>query len=310
MSRRIPALLLDHLQQPVTTTCRLIRFDLANGSSFGLCSLDRDITYRGLVYRSFTGFDPSNVATNAGLSVANEAPDALLSPDDDVVPGLTFRMVASGDLDNALWTTYLINWANPEAEAAILDMGDVGQVKISDWQVYTPEMLSFAMRLRQNIGQVWSRRCRATFGTPAGTHTGCGVDTENMWHECEVTAVDPLDDQRIFADSGNIIADMKFPARVQWLTGDNASSVRLYQIEAYSTVSGTVAMFEPVPFPIKVGDTYRIRKDCNKSPSDCIAYGNFINYQGEPFIPVGDGLETMTPGAQVFGGLNGSTISG
>ena len=94
---------------------------------------------------------------------------------------------------------------------------------------------------------------------------------------------------------------------MRFLTGKNASA-RLRQIEAYGDGTGTVALFEPLLFPVEVGDTFEIRRDCNKSPSHCIAYGNILNYKGEPFIPVGDGLETMTPSAQVFGGLSGSEI--
>lgn len=307
--RRIPALLLDHLHQPVTTVCRLLRLSLQNGDVYGLTSLDRDVVHQGITYRALNGFDPSNISTNAGLSVDNSEVEALLA-NSEIAPGITFAMAAAGELDNARWTCFLVNWADLSQGALILDAGDVGEVKVSDGMVYAPELISFAMRLRQNIGQVWSRRCRAEFGTPAPSWTGCGVDASGMWVQCVVTQVDPDDPMRVFADQDTIPPGMSFPARVRWTSGPNAAVARLYQIEAYSSVSGTVALFEPTPFAISVGDTYDIRRDCNKSPSHCVGYENFINYKGEPFIPVGDGLESMTPGAQVFGGLNGSTILG
>lgn len=307
--RRIPALLLDHLQEPVTTTCRLLRLQLLDGRVFGLTTLDRDIDYLGVTYSAVNGFDPSNIATNSGLSVDNSDVSALLA-DTEIAPGITFAMAAAGDLDNARWTAYLINWSAPEDGAMILDAGDVGQVVIKNGLVYSPELISFAMRLRQTIGSVWSLSCRATFGTEAASQTGCGVDASTMWVDCTVTAVDADDPMRIFADHDNIMSEMGFPARVQWVTGNNAATNRLYQVEAYSSVSGTVALFEPVPFAIEVGDEYRIRRDCNKSPFACIAYENYINYKGEPYIPVGDGIESRTPLSQIFGNLNGSTISG
>jgi len=307
--RRIPALLLDHLQQPVTTTCRLIKLQLLDGRVFGLTTLDRDVEYLGVTYQAVNGFDPSSIATNSGLSVDNSEVNALLA-DTEIAPGITFAMAAAGELDNARWTAYLINWADVAAGAMILDAGDVGQVVIKDRLVYSPELISFAMRLRQTIGSVWSLSCRATFGTEAPSQTGCGVDAEPLWVDCIVTAVDSDDPFRVFADHDNIMSEMGFPARVQWVTGNNAGQNRLYQVEAYSSISGTVALFEPVPFAIEVGDEYRIRRDCNKSPFACIGFGNYINYKGEPYIPVGDGVESRTPLSQIFGSLNGSTISG
>ncbi len=297
--RRIPAALLDHIQQPVTTLCKLLKLTLVDGRVFGLATLDKDIDYQGVTYKSINGFDASNIQSSAGLTVANTEAAALLAT--EIAPGITFAMASAGDLDNARWSLFLINWASPDDEGIILDSGDVGQVKITDGQVYTPELISFAMRLKQTIGQVWSRRCRATFGTEASSQLGCGVDASSMWTDCTVTDVNADDQFRVFGDSVNIISEMGWPARIQWVTGNNASVNRLYQLEAYNIDGGVVALFEPTPWAIEVGDEYRIRRDCAKSPNACKSYGNFINYKGEPYIPVGDGLETQTPGSQVFG---------
>jgi len=307
--RTIPALLLDHIQQPVTTLTRLLKLTLRDGRVFGLTTLDRDIDYLGVTYKAVNGFNPSNIATSAGLSVDNSEAMALLA-DDEIAPGITLAMAAAGELDNAQWTAYLINWQSPTDGAMILDGGDVGQVVIRDGMVYSPELISFAMRLRQTIGGVWSLSCRATFGTEAASQTGCGYDAEALWIDCAVTAVDSDDPFRVFADHDNIMSEMGYPARVQWTTGNNSGINRLYQVEAYSNESGTVALFEPTPFAIEVGDEYRIRRDCNKTPTMCIAYGNYINYKAEPYIPVADGREARTPLAQIYGRLNGSTISG
>ena len=299
--RRIPAVLLDHINQPVTTLCKLLKLTLVDGREFGLTTLDRDVTYFGVVYKSLNGFDASNISASAGLTVDNTEANALLAT--EITPGITFAMASAGELDNARWSLFLINWSAPDDEGIILDAGDVGQVKITDGNVYTPELISFAMRLKQTIGQVWSRRCRATFGTDAYSQLGCGVDAEGLWTDCVVTAVDPNDRFRVFADNGNIISELAWPARVQWTLGNNASVNRLYQVEDYNPDGGTVGLFEPTPWAIEVGDEYRIRPDCAKSPDACKAYSNFINYKGEPFIPVGDGRSTQTPGAQVFGSL-------
>jgi len=299
--RTIPAALVDHIAQPTTTLCRLLKLTLQNGDMYGLTTLDRDIDYQGLSYKSVNGFDSANIATSAGLTVDNSEATALLA-DAEIAPGITLAMATAGELDNARWSLYLVNWANIDDGAVVLDAGDVGQVTIRNGQVYTPELISFAMRLKQTIGQVWSRRCRAVFGTDAASQRGCGVNADDMWTDCVVTAVDPDDAFRVFADEYTIISEMGWPARVQWTSGNNAAINRLYQVEGYNPSGGAVALFEPTPWPIQVGDEYRIRRDCDKSLQACIDYDNVINMKGEWFIPVGDGRETQTPNAQTFGG--------
>lgn len=295
----------EHIKQAVTTTCRTIKFKLLDGREFGITTLDRGLTIKGLHYSALNGFNCSVIATDTGLSVDNAEATALLSAN---VEGITADMVLRGELDGATWEMRLVNWADLTSDSLILDSGDIGEVLVKDDAVYMPELLSYAMRLRQSIGQVWSRRCRAEFGTPAASQTGCGVNASAMWRDGVVTNVDPDDPYRVFAGSGLIALAEDFSfARVEWLTGDNAS-LYLKQVEAWGAASGTVALFEPLMFPVRVGDTFRIRRDCNKAPASCIAYGNYDNYKGEPSIPTGDGLETMTPSAQVFGGLSGSAI--
>jgi uncharacterized phage protein (TIGR02218 family) len=301
--RNIPGDLYDHLQEDVTTTCRLLKITLQDGTSYGLCSLNKDIVYEGVTYSALNGYDPAIIATNGGMTVDNSEAVALLSAD---ISGITLEMALAGALDDATWEMLLINWADTSQGHIVLDAGDIGEVKVVNDMVYIPEIISFSMRLKQSIGGVWSRRCRAVFGTDASSQTGCGVDADSMWVAGEVTSVGD-EPKRVFADSSISVSPAPVPGRVRWLTGKNASS-RLYQVEGFSSVSGTIALLEPTPFIIEVGDEFEIRKDCNKSPSDCTSYGNLINYKGEPYIPVGDGLESQTPGAQVFGGLSGSEV--
>lgn len=303
--RKIPPALLAHLRSGLTTTCRLLRITLQDGRVFGMCSLDQPVTYEGTRYSALYGFDYSIIATDTGLSVDNGEARTLLA---EAQGGITYEMAVAGELDNATWEMLLINYMDHSQGHVVLDAGDIGEVKTVDGMIMTPELLSFTMRLRQAIGDVWSHRCRAVFGSDPNDQRGCGVDASGMWVSAVVTQVDPDDAFRIFAASDLIGTPLRlFPGRVRWTGGRNASS-RLAQVEAFSNVSGTVALFEATGFQIEIGDTLEIRDDCNKSPSDCLAYANFINYKGEPYIPVGDGLETMTPSAQVFGGLSGSEI--
>lgn len=304
--RNWPPALIAHLQQPVTTTCRLLRLRLYDGRVYGLTSLDRDVVYQGVTYSAFTGIDPSVIATDSGLSVDNGEGFSLLA--DDEGAGITSRMIDAGELDDAQWTMMLVNWADLSMGHGVLDAGDVGNVTIEQRTAYTVELISYVMRLRQPIGGLDSRTCRATFGNPADGQLGCGIDAEALWLYGTVTGVSADEPRRVFADSNLLINPAPIPGRVQWLTGQNAARNRLYQVEATSLVSGTIAMIEPVGYDIAPGDTFRIRPDCAKTLAACKAYGNLLNMKAEPYIPVGDGLETATPNAQIPGGVLGSEV--
>jgi len=292
--RMIPPALQTHLDGSVTTTALLLQVTLESGEHYGITSHDQPITYDGLTYR--IGFDPSVIASASDLSVDNGEARALLTA------LINQNQLLNGHLDNAHWKLYLINWQQPDNDnALLLDAGDIGEVKVKDDSEYRAELLSYAMRLKQNLGTSWSRTCRATFGTPAKGQNGCGASAP--FTSGTVIAVDHSDPFRVF--QGTINTAAYSIGRVVWTGGDNKGS-RAHKIEAANP--STVALFEAMRFPIKIGDTFNIRKDCNKSPADCIQYKNFVNYKGEPFIPTGDGLESMTPSAQVFGGLSGSSI--
>jgi len=292
--RFIPPALQSHLNDDVQTTCLLLKVTLENGQVFGISTHDQLITFEGLTYG--VGFDPSIIASSSSLAVDNGEARSLFNA------LIKQNPLLNGLLDNAQWQLYLINWQQPDEDnALLLDAGDIGEVKSKEDSQWTAELLSYAMRLKQNVGTSWQRACRATFGTPAKGQSGCGATSP--FTAGVVIAVDSSDPFRVF--QADIDTAAYQVGRLVWTGGDN-SGQRLHKIEAAS--SDTVALFEAQRFMIKIGDTFNIRKDCNKSPADCIQHNNFINYKGEPFIPTGDGLESMTPSAQVFGGLSGSEI--
>lgn len=303
--RRIPPALQAHLQQSVTTTACLLLFALENGTQFGATTHDRDIYYQGIKYSATRGFNSSIIATDSGLSVDNGEATGLLSA---TMEGITLDMIRRGYMDNATWEMRLVNWADLSMGHVILDAGDVGEITTQNGVAYISELLSYAMRLKQNIGTSWSRTCRSYFGTDANSQTGCGVDADAYWIDAVVTGVDVDDPFRLF--SATALTEYPhhvFPGRVNWTGGENTGP-RLWQVEAGSKNSGTIGLFEAMPFPIEVGDQFRFRADCNKTPDHCKYFGNFLNYKGEPYIPVADGLESQTPGASVFGGISGTEI--
>lgn len=162
--------------------------------------------------------------------------------------------------------------------------------------VWIPQLNSYSMRLSQAVGTVWQRPCRAIFGTPRNSPTGCGVDAEPLWEDGEVVTVGAESDRTFTGDIAGF-----FPGRLEFLTGPNVG--RMYAIEAAS--GNTLTLAETTPYAITAGDTYRHRPDCTKQPHGdmgCDSYDNYINYNGEDAIPVGDATAGTWPGAQLPGG--------
>ena len=311
--REIPPALLAHLAETATTTCMLLRVTLRSGLVYGLAALDQDIVYDDgdgeLTYVATNGFDASTISADIAYSVDNAEGYALISND---VPGVTEAMVEAGELDDAEWIAYLVNYRDLTQGHMIVDAGDLGEVRTQHGLVWIPELLSYAMRLRQPVGHVWSRTCRATFGSDANSPTGCGFNAAALWASGEVTAVGAEPDRDF---TGDLVASSEwptdpYPGRIEWLTGNNVG--RTYSLEAFD--AGAVTINEPMPYPIEVGDTYRIRPDCGKRyVEDCLQiWDNAVNFKGEPLIPVGDASAIQVPGGQLpgAGGWIGEVPSG
>lgn len=290
MTRSVPARLQEHLNQQATTTCRLLKLELQDGTVYGMTSLDVDVEYDGVVYRSRPGLESSIIATDVGLSVDNGEGVGLTVSNRSV--GITVESLQAGDLDDAQWSMMLVNYRDLSMGHVLLDAGDTGEVKISHGMSATIELVSFAMRLRQPIGTLDSRTCRATFGAPQKGQYGCGVDADALWIDGVVTSVSSEEPRRIFFDGALVVPVNPVPGRIQWVTGNNSTRNRLYQIEQFDAGSGGVAMLEITPYDIQAGDQFRIRQDCDKLFTTCRDdYNNLLNFRGEPYIPVGSGIE-------------------
>jgi len=300
MPRPIPTPLQLDLASDSSTLTRGIKFKLRNGMVYGICMTNRDVIYDHndgdgpITYVASNGFDPSTISADEGYSVDNAEGYALISDD---IPGVTVEMVNAGALENAKWQLFYFNYESPAAgSAALLDAGDVGITSTQFGMVWTPELLSFVMRLKQAVGSVWTRTCRAIFGTPANSQTGCGVDAESLWVNFTVTSVGAEND-RSFVATG-LGAGNYFPGRVEWLTGKNASTA-LAATEDYNAGTHTVTLNDGAGYAIQVGDTGRIRPDCDKTKANCKFYNNYPNMKAEDTIPVSDAVAISTPGAQL-----------
>lgn len=300
MARIIPVAIQSNADNPVQYLTRCVRFRLKSGQVLGFAMWDQDVEYDHgdgfgpTVYSASQGIDPSTISADVNYSVANAEGRILTKT---TLTGLTIEMVEAGALDDGQWDCFVLDWRDPAAGSALLlDAGDLGEVRTEDGLVIIPELLSYAMRLRQAIGTVWQRPGRCIFGTPANSQTGCGVDAEALWVDGEVQSVGAESDRTF---TGDITAYM--PGRLEFTSGPNVG--RRYAIESVDGMAMTLA--ETTPYPISPSDTYRHRPDCTKLKTGalgCDSYGNWPNFKGEWTIPVGDGVAGSVPGGNLPGG--------
>ena len=301
--KTIGTALQTHLDTQSTTLCFLLKITPAIGSAFGVTSLDIDVAYDdgggSITYSSSLGMNQSAVKSSAGLEVDNS--EAMLL----VGTNFTREEIAAGNLDYGTFHIYRINWNDTSQGHYLVQSGRTGIVKSHDELSGVIELRAISQQLKQNYNELYSIGCRAVFGSTADDEMfPCLFDASTLWTSLTVDTVGTESD-RVFTTTGAPSAAgpngaLGFDvAIVEWLTGTNAGLT----VET-ETVSGTsMTLRFPAAYAIESGDTLRIRPDCAKRfNEDCIAeYDNYLNFRGEPLIPLTEESQAQFPGANVRG---------
>lgn len=286
--------LLAHKKLSTTSTCRLMKITCKDSTVFGYTDLDVDITYDDgngpQTYEASRGFMPSAIQLDGGLSIQNADLTGIIA---ELDTGIDKDTVRSGKLDGAFVRIYQVNYEDLTQGHEWLGYGNLGEVTYADGQ-YVAEFRSRSQILKQiNVCENYSLICRAQYGDGK-----CGKAFE--WFDGTVTA-QSLETTLSFVDSG-LTQDVGYfvPGIVEFLTGQNAGR----SMEVTSFINGVVTLILPVYYPITVGDTFRIRIDCNKHADDSGCQHDrrwgidwALHFRGENLIPVGDAVQT--PGAQL-----------
>ncbi|WP_304306240.1 DUF2163 domain-containing protein [Pseudacidovorax intermedius] len=316
--RSVPAALQAHLNGSATTTCYLLRIaPKAPGFAVvGATSLDRDVVYDdgagAVTYSAAIGMVPANFQSTSIMAVDNTEIQHLIP---EYGMPITEADVARGAYDFAAYSIYLINYEDPGMGHVLIATGELGQMSIEAGIQFWSEATSLTKRLKQSIVQKDSLTCRATFGSqPIGT-SGADI-TERFpcgkaltWAGPFGVSVVGLENSRSFTSAAlTAPAGTYTPGMLEWLTGDNAG--RQIEVETQEA-GGVVGLGFETMFPIRVGDTFRIRRDCTKwkdGANGCKEHWGaewVLHYRGEPHIPVSDGNSVNTPGVSVGTGSAG-----
>ena len=311
MPKQIPTVLLDHYQQDATTYCLLTRIKAQDGTLYGFTDLDSDIEYDPATVDPFgTGDDwgPLNhVADNGGFSAARFDSAADLSVDNTelaIVPdesGITARRLLAGLFDNAQVRIYRVNYMDLSMGHELVAAGLLDAARVSQNRGYH-NFRSLSDLLKEPEYEAWTKTCPKQFGVATiNGHLGCPKTF--VWTNGTVTNIDIDEPARVFAGDDGGADDLYRFGVVHWLTGDNAGK----EMDITQNTGGTYALALDTPYPIKIGDTYKVREDCSKVYDDadhgCLhhwgASDRNLYFGGCPDIPTADGGASMVPGARI-----------
>ncbi len=302
MPKQIPVALQSHYDLDATTYCLLTRVRTKTGVLLGFTDLDVDIVYNpatvdpggtGDAWGSLT-----HTADNGGFSFARMENSADLTVDNTELSGvvadtgITQQQIRAGLFDFAEVRIYRVNYLNLAAGHELVASGTSGETAFSD-NTWRTEFRSLTEQLKQPEVDLYSLTCSAKFGD-----VKCGKAF--TWVNGTVTSVG-VDTQRQFTAGIAPATGLYSLGVVEWLTGNNAGA----QMEVDTNTLGAFALSLPMAYAIQSGDTFRVRKDCNKEWADaangCLFHWGATradHFRGFPHIPVADGGASMIPGAQ------------
>ena len=259
----------------VTTLSEITEIrSVVSGSVWRWTSHDRDLTVGGNVYTSAPGVERSAILTRADLSVPSVELRALEH-------AIEAEIIDRGWVDNANITISVVDSEAPSGGTMVIFSGTLGQVQRTR-EGYEVEGRGQAQRLSQQIGEFYSRECRADLGDAR-----CRVDLSAYTRTGRVSA---LDTDRGFTPAFDGTGDPPegyFDQGVlTWTSGENVG--RSMEVLSFTQAPDPVRLnlYLPPPAPISVGDTFSVYAGCNKLITTCRdRFDNVVNFRGEPYVP-------------------------
>jgi uncharacterized phage protein (TIGR02218 family) len=283
--KQIPILLLDAFKKTGRSTCFLVKIVDQEGTAHGFASLDSvvrmDDGYHIIDYQPDQEMRPQNIQSTNSMETDNTELLGWFSKQME-------QLVLSGLFNSAEITIYRVSYLRLWHGAEVLAYGTVGEIEYSanSQGKRKIEYRSLTDVLKSKVNDLYSLTCRADFGDE-----NCRMPFS--WEPATVGAIE--DNFLRFQLVGLVRPDNWFNLGViEFLTGPNTGFEG--EVESW-TADGWITLSFVTPYAI-TPVAVRIRQDCSKTESECIAYGNIINMQAEHLTPVQD-LALMVPGAYI-----------
>lgn len=194
----------------------------------------------------------------------------------------------AGRWDYAAVDIFQASWRNPNEGQLRLRNGTLGEVsfmaqgpKSSLTGTYKAELRGLLQPLSQVVGEVVSQMCRASLGdarckVALGGYTYAGAVASVNAGNSVITSLALTQSARYF-DYG----------MATFTSGANTG----YRMEVQKFIPTSITFFQPLPYPIAIGDTFNVSAGCDRHFGTCHArFANAVNFRGEPHLPGQDKL--------------------
>jgi uncharacterized phage protein (TIGR02218 family) len=277
--KTVSAGLATHLAQRVTTLCTCWKITRDDGAVYGYTNHTADLNISSVLYKAASGFTASHIETSSQLNVDNlELTGALISAE------ITEADVTAGLWDFADVEIFQVNYTDLSQGTLKLRKGNLGELRTAG-NMFVAELRGMLQKIQQNIAWTYEVACNADV-----FDARCGLSAASFSASSSVTAI----------TSNSVFNAVSLAAQptgyyagglLTWTSGLN-DGLRM-EVKAFTTGTGLIELFLPMPFDIGGGDTFDIQAGCDKSVATCLSkFNNVINFRGFPYIPGNDKISS------------------
>lgn len=270
----------SHLAGRAHTRCTMLRLDLRDGTSIGITTHDRPLSFNlgdGVItYAADIGILPSDVALSTGLEADNYEVTGPVSAT------ITREALLGGRFDRATARLFQVNHRNLAHGAIRLMKGNVTQARVEGGR-FTLEIRNEFDRYNQVVGRLITNRC-------SGDHAACCT---NIAPEI-ATTVTAVVDALTFTVSATL-TERHIPGRLWFTSGQLAGTL---PVEITARSGNSVTLFTPLVEAPKVGDALIVKEGCDLTRTMCRdRFNNVLEFRGYPELPGSDQvLRPTVPG--------------
>lgn len=268
--RELTHSLKSHLEKELTTLATCWRIERVDGMIMGFTDHDQMLIVNGEQYDSIAGFTPSSIASNSEMAVDNLDLTGHTFPSK-----ITAKDLLAGLYDMARLEVLSVNYNEPDSGKLIQKCGIIGEITLNK-NMFCAEVRGNTQLLSQTMCQSYSPHCRAQLGDRQ-----CGFDLKTIGYTADSAITEIIDNQTFLTANLDQHHGWFKDGYLIWNSGEN-TGIRM-EIKEFSRFSVTLAL--PMPFAMKIDDSFTIYAGCDKSSGTCLdKFKNIINFRGEPDI--------------------------
>ncbi len=310
--------MLNQLSAEVTTLAICWELALRNGKSVGFTNHDYDLLIGNIRYFAKSGFTASAILSDSSMAVDNLDIEGII--DHHLI---TESDILSGAYDYAEIKVFMVNYNNIDSGILKLRRGWLGEVKLSK-ERFIVEIRGLIQAFSGKLGEVYSPNCRAIFGDKSckislTDNTINNLKVKKVIHrgefyfdynidksqlelkeflstslsKDEMLNIDYYDDYKgesLEVTNKNSIENLSLSKKrfdyglAIFYSGDNQGISM--EIKSCNSDDNNIKLALPLPYNIKIGDTFKMIAGCDKNFNTCSkVYNNALNFRGEPHIP-------------------------